>query len=87
MFTRVPRTSSKLQSSVHPFHTGFLSASDTSPGVMAIRKQMCPSHEYDKDVSDPQWIPVCGPLVISFIQCFSKYFLYARHWAGCQDKQ
>lgn len=48
---------------------------------------MCPSHEYDKDVSDPQWIPVCGPLVISFIQCFSKYFLYARHWAGCQDKQ
>lgn len=84
---RVPRTSSKLPSSVHPSHTGFLSASDTSPEVMAVRKQMCPRHEYDKDVTDPQWIPVWRPLVISFIQHLSEYFLYARHWAGCQDKQ
>lgn len=74
MSKRVPKTSSKLPSSVHPFHTGFLSASDTSPGVMAVRKQMCPSHEYDKDVTDPQWIPVWEPLVISFIQCLASTF-------------
>lgn len=44
------RPSVKLLSSIHPFHTGFLGASSITsfllgPGVMAVSKQMCPSHE------------------------------------------